>query len=330
MSSHMTDGNVLLVGAGSMARAYLDVLIELKDVPTVVGRSPLSAQTLAQEKGVSCAAGGIDNWLEAASEVPSRAIVAVNIPSLAPTTLSLLKAGVSSILVEKPAALTLPQLETLVAEAEGREAEVYVAYNRRFYHSSLTARKMISDDGGATSMTFDFTELAERVRASNHPASVKRAWLLANSSHVMDLAFHLAGDMDRVISWRTGGLEWHPSGSTFVGSGMTMAGAPFSYHADWESPGRWGVRIQTKNHRLSLQPLERLTVLSHGSFETTDIPLPSDDPDRRFKPGLYRQVEAFLSNPETSPLPTLASHSQFGRNVIAAIAGASDLTTTIQ
>ena len=320
MSRHMTESSMLLVGAGAMARSYLDVLTAMGLVPTVVGRSATPAQALARETGVPIAVGGIDRWLDTASGVPDRAIVAVGVPSLAPVTRSLLAAGVSSILVEKPAALTVAELEQLTEEAKRHGAGVYVAYNRRFLHSTLTARKVIADDGGVTSMTFEFTELAGRISASSHPESVKRAWLLANSSHVIDLAFHLAGAIDQISSWRTGGFDWHPSGSRFVGSGRTMSGALFSYHADWESPGRWGVRVHTRNHMLRMQPLERLTLQEHGSFETEDVDLPEYDPDRHFKPGLYRQVEAFVSRSEPSVLPTLSAHRRFVAEVILPIA----------
>ena len=43
------------------------------------------------------------------------------------------------------------------------------------------------------------------------------------------------------------GLDWHSSSSQFCGSGITDKGALFSYSADWESPGRWGIEIKTEN-----------------------------------------------------------------------------------
>ena len=71
---------------------------------------------------------------------------------------------------------------------------------------------------------------------------------------------------------------------------------------------------------LRMQPLERLTLQEHGSFETADVDLPEDDPDRRFKPGLYRQIEAFISGPTSSVLPTLSEHRRFVAEVIMPIA----------
>ena len=35
-----------------------------------------------------------------------------------------------------------------------------------------------------------------------------------------------------------------------AGAGVTENGALFSYHANWEAPGRWSVEIMTKKRRL--------------------------------------------------------------------------------
>jgi predicted dehydrogenase len=316
----MNEPRMLLVGAGAMARAYLAVLTAM-DIPTiVVGRSAASAEALSRDTGTPVAIGGIARWLAEASRVPERAIVAVSVDSLASTTRSLIRAGVRSILVEKPAALALGEIDQLTTQAKRQGADVYVAYNRRFLHSTRTARKVIAEDGGVTSMTFEFTELAQRVGASSHPPEVKRAWLLANSSHVIDLAFHLAGHPEQIASLSEGSLDWHPTGSRFVGVGRTSNGALFSYHADWESPGRWGIHVHTRRHMLRMQPLERLTLQEHGSFDSKDLVLPSDDPDCSFKPGLYRQVEAFTQDPVASALPSLPEHRGFVADVITPIA----------
>jgi hypothetical protein len=59
---------------------------------------------------------------------------------------------------------------------------------------------------------------------------------------------------------------------------------------------------------LILQPLETLAVQDKNSFAVSPYPI-ADELDRQFKPGLYRQVEAFLSDqPAKTALPTIAEH----------------------
>jgi len=125
----------------------------------------------------------------------------------------------------------------------------------------------------------------------------------------VDLAFHLGGRPQVINARVKGALDWHPAGATFAGSGQTEAGALFSYLADWAAPGRWGVELRTAKRRLILQPMETLKVQEPDSFSIADVPL--DDLDTRFKPGLYRQMQAFLGEqPEMTALQTLSDHAR--------------------
>ena len=127
----------------------------------------------------------------------------------------------------------------------------------------------------------------------------KERWFLSNSSHVADLAFFLGGKPSSLSSYTSGSLKWHNSGAVFCGSGVTENGALYSYSANWDGPGRWGVDLQTKDTRLILRPLEKLQIQKKGSvaIEMADI---DDSYDIDFKPGLYRMVNAFLGNDKSS------------------------------
>lgn len=323
MPSDVTTAPVLLVGAGAMARAYATVLVAIEQPVVVVGRGATSADAFADAIGVRPEVGGLDRWLASGPTLPERAIVAVNVDQLHASTLALLDAGVREILVEKPAGLTVAQLDELTATAARTGAQVFVAYNRRFLASTLAARRLVEEDGGVASFTFDFTEIADRVGATGHPDEVKRSWLLANSTHVIDLAFSLGGQPAQLEPQRGGQLDWHPTGARFAGAGRSTDGALFAYLADWEAPGRWGVELRTRARRIELRPLEQLHVQRHGSFELEDVPL-DDDLDRRFKPGLHRQVRAFLdpTDAHRGLLPDITAHRDFVRDVVVPIATA--------
>ena len=67
----------------------------------------------------------------------------------------------------------------------------------------------------------------------------------------------------------------------------------FSYLADWQGPGRWGVELLTAKRRLILRPMEQLQVTLSGSV-LIEAMEPLDRLDQDYKPGLYRQTQAFL------------------------------------
>jgi hypothetical protein len=101
---------------------------------------------------------------------------------------------------------------------------------------------------------------------------------------------------------RAGGLDWHPSASVFNGAGITDTGALFSYHANWEAPGRWSVEVLTKEHRLILRPLEELQVQNLGSVSVEKMEI-ADKLDKSYTPGFYRETESFLGREHGNPTP---------------------------
>ena len=155
---------------------------------------------------------------------------------------------------------------------------------------------MIARDGGVTSFNFEFTEWSHVISPLKKGEGEKEKWFLGNSTHVVDLAFYLGGSPKDLSSYTSGGLDWHPSASIFCGAGISNLGALFSYTANWESAGRWGVEILTKDHKLILRPLEKLRIQKRGSITANFVEDINYSLDDKFKPGLYIQTEKFLKN----------------------------------
>lgn len=308
----MSDHVVWLIGAGPMAVAYAKVLQALSVDFEVIGRGEKSAAVFEEETGRSVQRGGLKTWIESRDERPTAAIVATGVEQLAAATVRLLQASVGSILVEKPAGITPMDVSTVSKEVGA--AKVIVAYNRRFYASVAKARQIIDEDGGATTMHFEFTEWSHQIEPLQKAPGVKENWFLANSSHVIDLAFFLAGAPSRLNSQSEGGVSWHPTASRFSGSGKTDKDVLFSYFADWTAPGRWGVEVMTTRHRLILRPMEKLHIQKIGSVAVEPVEI-DDALDLEFKPGIHEQVRAFLENPDHPDLLPVADQAERIRTI---------------
>lgn len=298
--------SVLLIGCGYMGQEYCKVLKALQVDFVVVGRGESSAKEFYDKTGVMPCLGGIDCFINRQDVLPRYAIIAVNVEELCETMKLLLTAGVKKILVEKPGAVCYEQIQELKSLAEQNQADVFVAYNRRFYSSVRKAKELIVGDGGVSSFRFEFTEWSHKILGLNKSPTALNQWFLCNSTHVVDLAFYLGGMPERVSSYTAGSLDWYGKASSFSGAGVTHDGTSFSYYADWESAGRWSVEILTKKRKLILCPLEELHCQSRGSLSVDKIEI-DDTLDRQFKPGLYLQTKAFL-NGETDILLSLTQH----------------------
>lgn len=286
--------NIWLIGAGPMAQDYIKVLEALKTNFTVVGRSEETAQKCQEATGCNVIIGGLTGFLAGKPEKCSHAIVSVGVEKLYETTKELLEHGIKNILVEKPAGLHLHEFQELTDLAKEKSAKVLVAYNRRFYAAVLHAQKIIEDDGGVTSFNFEFTEWGHVIAPLIKAEGVKEKWFLGNSTHVVDLAFFLGGEPKEICSFTNGNLEWHPTSSVFSGAGKSSKNALFSYHANWESAGRWSVEILTKEHKLILRPMEKLQIQKRGTIAQDFVEEVDYELDENYKPGLYLQTKYFL------------------------------------
>lgn len=286
---------IYLIGTGQMAIDYSSVLKSLDTPFLVVGRGIDSAKTFQDKTSVEPIVGGLENFVsENRFSDDDFAIVATGVEQLAVCCTQLMNAGLKRILVEKPAGLTVRDIDTLVANSSKVACEVFVAYNRRFFASVLELKKRIHLEGGVTSFNFEFTEWAHVIEKLNKSEEALQSWFISNSTHVVDLSFYLGGKPEKLASFISGGLDWHKSGSVFSGAGVSDNGALFSYSANWESAGRWSVEVLTKKNRYVLRPMEQLQVQSKGTVKLIPVEI-SDQLDKDYKPGLYRQVEAFLS-----------------------------------
>ena len=299
---------ILIVGAGPMAMAYVEVLRALGKQIVVVGRGEQTAALFEAKTGVSVVRGGVHQLPNCIRNQIAAAIVATDIDHLAPVSIELALMGVRRILIEKPAGVDANEIRNLSLRLSMLGCNAYVAYNRRFYASTRKARDIINTDGGVTSFHFEFTEIEDRVLSVPRSQRVLHNFTMGNSSHVVDLAFFLCGKPQTSVGSTSGSLSWHPSASTFAGMGYTFDQALFTWRADWRSAGRWCIDIRTRCRRLLLEPLETIAIQEKGSFRLEHLELQDED-DRDFKPGIKLQVQAFLSDrPDTTDLISLAAH----------------------
>lgn len=301
----MSQFTILLVGSGPMAVEYAKVFKSLGITSVVVGRGKSSAEKFTAETGLPVSLGGIDAWLaDTSNELPEHAVVAVGEKWIGATAKTLMDHGVRHLLLEKPGGHDAADIRSVHAKAKETGAAVYVGYNRRFYAAVAAAKKIIQEDGGVTSFNFEFTEWSHVISTIEKEEGVKEQWFLSNSTHVIDLAFYLGGTPAELSAYSTGRLDWHPTASVFAGAGRTTDGAIFSYQANWEAPGRFSVEMLTRKHRLIFRPLEKLQIQKIGSVAVEMVEI-DDSLDKDFKPGLYKQVEAFVGE-RTDLLPTIS------------------------
>lgn len=285
---------IWIIGAGNMAREYAKVLKALSKEFVCIGRGEKSAKEFKEATGVEAIEGGLEKYLATKPALPEAVIVASVEKSHVSNCIDLMNYGVRRILCEKPGFLFPSELEKVKIVQEQCCAEIYYAYNRRFYAATLAAEKVIEEDGGLLSFNFEFTEWGHVIATYNFPKETLANWFYANSTHVVDLAFFLGGNPVEMKCYTKDAISWHKP-SNFAGAGVTDKGVLFNYQANWDAPGRWAVELLTSKHRIYLKPMEQLQLQDKGSVKVYPVEI-DDHLDKEFKPGLYLETKAFLES----------------------------------
>ena len=259
-----------------------------------VGRGAEKAKKLKDELNVDVVSGGLSQLLNTDIKVPEVAIVCTPVETLSSIAIELLDFGVKKILLEKPGALTIEELENIRNRANEKKADVFIGYNRRFYQSTIALEEKLKVET-LIAANFEMTEWSHLIVNEPCTEEVKHRWVLSNTSHVIDLVMHIAGEFKQLSTFTSGSLDWHKSASRFVGSGVSEEGVLISYCGYWDGPGRWSAEFITTKNRYIFRPMEKLQVQNVGSVAVEFEKQIDYELDEKFKPGVYLQTSAFLS-----------------------------------
>ena len=292
MLNYLIMNKITIVGAGKMAIEYAKVFESLQIDYSVIGNSERSARIFEKNTTKEVVRGGLKKALKNTNELPNYLIIAVQVEKLYELVNVALDFKIPYILVEKPGALEINHLESYKIRAQKNKCSIYIAYNRRFYDSVLLLQDYIVKDDGLTNLVFDFTEFTQKIDQLTKSQIVLDNWIISNSSHVIDLAFYIAGSPVKLQCNTSSNQEWNNMPAIFSGSGITDNDVLFSYSSNWKSVGNWKIEVTTKKSKYLLNPLENL---KRKTLKDRDyITLFSDE--GALKPGLSNMVKSFLKN----------------------------------
>jgi predicted dehydrogenase len=278
-----------------MAFEHAKAALELEyDNVFIIGRSQKSFEKyfddLDSNARLIFLTGGLETWFQSAHfDSTILHINAVAIEALNEITHELVKHKIQKILLEKPGALEIEELQELKDASEYYGSKIVIGYNRRHYASIRKLKKILSKEN-ITSFEFEFTEWVDRINPNDYSEKALNNWIKSNSAHVIDTAFYLASGMPtelNAISKGKNQITWHPQASVFIGSGM-VGDIPFSYNADWTSQGRWKIYIRTDKGKYVLEPMEKLGFIPKNSIHIQEVTIDDD----KSKPGLEHQIRS--------------------------------------
>lgn len=295
---------VVIIGAGNMASAYLDVINHIPNLEVVgiYSKTISKAQTLANLYKIPNVCKGIEElYLKTNAH---GAIITVNEMAAEKIIVDCLKFN-WILMVEKPVGLNLTSSVRILDLVNANNRKVFVALNRRYYSSVETAISILENTQTHRVVSIIDQEDPVNARKLGRPKEVCEAWHFANSIHLIDLFYVFCRGriqrIDNVIPKTKNSFFSHSC--IFFDSGDIGV-----YHSIWNAPGPWSVAIETPTQRLELSPIEELNVQTYP-LRSREI-IPKDENDMLFKPGLLRQMKDFYNalNNDESNLVTMDNY----------------------
>jgi len=312
-----------VIGAGNIAEKHLEVLQTFSDVElaAICSRGHPRINALADRFAIAETFTDYQKMLDSVSV--DAVFVLVSAMQITTVTAECLKRGIPTLL-EKPPGLSAKETESLARIAGETNCINMVALNRRFYSVMQRAREEILKVGPLVSVLVEGPERLAEVKAVGiHPPEIIAGLLFANSIHCIDLLRYFGGDVEHISAISS---QWDEEQKNSFGALMKFInGATGHYIAHWMSPASWAVTLYGMGRRVSLNPLEKATLIDSDRSEKV---LPVDDVDVKFKPGLYRQNRFFLDAvsercPVTYPAADLADAVKT-MELIETISGGAD------
>ncbi len=280
---------VAVIGAGNIAEKHLEVLEAFSDVrvSAICSRGHPRIDALAERFEIPEKFSDYRKMLDSVSV--DAVFVLVSAMQITTVAAECLKRGIPTLL-EKPPGLSAQETENLAHIAQETNCINMVALNRRFYSVMQRAREEILSVGPLVSVLVEGPERLGEVKAVGiHPPEIIAGLLFANSIHCIDLLRYFGGDVEHISATSS---QWDEEQKNSFDALMKFkTGATGHYIAHWMSPASWAVTLYGMGRRVSLNPLEKATLIDSDRSEKV---LPVDDVDVKFKPGLYAQNRFFL------------------------------------
>lgn len=275
-----------IIGAGAIARKHLEVLraISRVEVVGITSRTRAKAERLAAEFGVQSCFDDVDSLVRKAR--PEALVVLVSVDQMFKVASEVITPGLP-LFIEKPAGMNPEENRQLANLARRKSVLTMVGFNRRYYSIFRKGMEIIRKYGPLLGVAVEGHERMW-LRAEQLPPPVRENWIFVNSVHTIDLLRFFGGEVKNIQS--VAGSYKESKGDQFGAVLRFDSGAIGQYSSHWYSPGGWRVVLYGDGVTVKYEPLEE-GVWVDKNFKSH--PLKPDQEDVDFKPGFFRQMEAF-------------------------------------
>lgn len=279
---------VCVIGFGNIAKKHIDVFRHLGHEVVASSNRSEAGNILAKEYGIKKTYLGYLEMVD--KEKPDAIINCVSFQHIFETTRNLIPFNIP-LLIEKPAGLSIHDLNELIELQVSYQTIIQVGLNRRHY--SLF-NKVIALIGGSEKMDMMSVEWSERPLQSKlikkYSDELVNNLIIANSIHGVDTLDFLSGGIEtyQIFTKESPGYF----NRNMLITGRSKTGCLVNFSSSWGCPVPWRINMFGNGKRYEFAPLETCKVFEEGKAGLVSIEPDKEDND--FKAGFYNQSRYFL------------------------------------
>jgi len=280
---------VSIVGAGLMAEAHLKALKNNNNfvVEGIISKNGHSAKKLAIKYKIKFYGKTIQDLR---SNTQSNLILIV-VPILeTPKVLKLASKYSWKILVEKPVGYNYELVKKIYLnlKKERKDQNVFVGMNRRFYPSTLYAKKNLDKKKIRFIQIFDQEDLFSK-NTIKKPKIVKKNFMYANSVHLVD--YIRTFSRGKIISLKNKKINISKTKKIYKSEINFSSGDTVDFTSVWNMPGPWSICITNEEQRFEMRPLEDIWVRNFKKKDNIKVNFSKKLNELNLKPGLFLQLD---------------------------------------
>ena len=292
---------VVIVGAGNMAREYVDVINTIKEfrILGVVSRKKKSFNEIQSRIKYKIKRFEIKN-------LKKNKINLILVVVSEENTLKILKKISdlnSTILCEKPIGINHFEFLNILQAYKKRKKLLFVALNRRYYSSINYLKNFIKTQNIYKINITDQQDLILAKKIGKNKNVIKY-WMYANSIHLIDLINFFSENSYYKIQKKKINKKLNKK---IIQCVIQTKNIIFNYKGYWNINKRWEIKGFGKK-TFKLKPIEQIFEISKGN-KIKELKISSKD--IKYKPGLYllmKKILKFLKTGQKKNLVTLQDH----------------------
>ena len=274
-----------IIGTGKVAQEYVKIFQKLNtEIKIVCARKKIKLKNFCLKNNIKKNTTNFDNILKENLD----GIVCCVTPSSSFQVSKKLQKFNGKILFEKPVGLSY--LETLkIRNFFHKKKNFFVALNRRYIYSIVTAKKIISNIKGKKLISIYDQENTIQAKKNGHDKLTIKNWMYANSIHLIDLINFFTNSKIIRIEKKNKIFKKHNIYFSII---YYKNGDIVQFKSFWNKPAPWMINISTNKKFIELKPIEELKVTNFNKKIIKNFR--KDKMDINFKPGFYRQCADFI------------------------------------